>query len=86
MDPVDVGNAESDEVKARVTKILSLLDSRITIHDFHLKRTDSAVEVSFDVVIPYDKNITEEELQTILCERFNTDETQYDFIVTLDRD
>lgn len=86
LDPVDVGNAESDAMKDRVARILSLLDSRISIHDFRLKRTSSAVEVSFDAVIPYDKNITEKELQTILSERFNTNDNQYDFNVTLDRD
>ncbi len=85
LDPVDVGNAESDEVKARVTKILLLLDNRISIHDFRLKRLDSAVEVSFDAVIPYDKNITEEELQTILQERFNVGDARYYFNVTLDK-
>lgn len=85
LDPVDVGNEESDAVKARVTKILSLLDSRITIHDFRLTRTDSAVEVSFDAVVPYDKNITEEELQTILKERFHSGDVRYDFHVTLDK-
>ncbi len=85
LDPIQIGDPETDALKERIGKILLGLDDKLSIHDLRVVKGDSHTNVLFDCVIPYDKKkLTESQIFTYLKEAFK-DEPKYCFIVHFDR-
>ena len=63
-DPVELGNDELDEAKARVGAALAALDPGITIHDFRLYTgADGVRRASFDAAVPYESDVTRKSVE-----------------------
>lgn len=63
-DPVELGNDELDEAKARVEAALAVLDPGITIHDFRLYTgADGVRRASFDAAVPYESDVTRKSVE-----------------------
>ncbi|MFI3114989.1 MAG: cation diffusion facilitator family transporter [Clostridia bacterium] len=78
VDPVILNSKENDEYKQIVLNILEKIDSRLTMHDFRAVFKISQKKLSFDVVLPNDLDMTENELtQQIKREIFKIDDTIY---------
>ena len=41
--------------------------------------------IIFDVIVPFEKEYTEEEIINILNEKFENNEKKYKFVITIDR-
>ena len=54
MDPVDTDNPETLRLKEKTTEQLSLIDNRLTLHDFRVVNGPSYTNLIFDVVVPFD--------------------------------
>lgn len=54
MDPVDMDNPETLQLKEMVTGLLSGMDERLSLHDFRVVAGDTHTNLLFDVVVPYD--------------------------------
>lgn len=61
-DPVVLGDRKQDQLRARVEEIVKLVDSRLAIHDFRLIRNRKYNSLVFDLEVPYDLGLSEEEL------------------------
>lgn len=66
MDPIDVGNEKTVEMKEEMVKIVKAIDERLTIHDFRMVTGTTHHNMIFDVVIPADFKLTQEELKDII--------------------
>ncbi len=85
LDPIQVGDPETEALKERIGKILLKLDEKLSIHDLRIVKGDTHTNVLFDCVIPYDKKkLTECEVFSYVKEAFK-DEPKYCFIVHFDR-
>ena len=85
LDPIQVGDPETEALKEQIGKTLLKLDDQLSIHDLRIVKGDTHTNVLFDCVIPYDKKkLTEGEIFTFLKEAFK-DEPKYCFIVHFDR-
>lgn len=85
LDPIQVGDAETDALKERIGKALLALDNQLSIHDLRIVRGETHTNVLFDCVIPYDKKkLTEAEIFMYVKETFK-DEPKYNFIIHFDR-
>ena len=85
LDPIQVGDPETDALKERIGKALLSLDDQLSIHDLRIVKGDTHTNVLFDCVIPYDKKkLTESEIFSYIKEAFK-DEPKYYFIVHFDR-
>ncbi len=85
LDPIQVGDKETDELKQRIANVLSSLDESLSIHDLRIVKGDTHTNVLFDCVIPFDKKkLTEAGILSYLKEAFK-DEPKYSFIVHFDR-
>ncbi len=62
MDPVLVGDAETEGLKEQVAGSLKGLDSRLSLHDFRLVKCSDHTNVLFDISAPYELSKTDEEL------------------------
>lgn len=66
MDPIDVGNEKTVEMKEEMVKIVKAIDERLTIHDFRMVMGTTHHNMIFDVVIPADFKLSQEELKDII--------------------
>ena len=66
MDPIDVGNEKTVEMKEDMVKLVKAIDERLTIHDFRMVTGTTHHNMIFDVVIPADFKLSQEELKDII--------------------
>ena len=66
MDPIDVGNKKTVEMKEEMVKLVKAIDERLTIHDFRMVTGTTHHNMIFDVVIPADFKLSQEELKDII--------------------
>ena len=66
MDPIDVGNVKTVEMKEDMVKLVKAIDERLTIHDFRMVTGTTHHNMIFDVVIPADFKLSQEELKDII--------------------
>ena len=66
MHPIDVGNDKRVEMKEEMVKLVKAIDERLTIHDFRMVTGTTHHNMIFDVVIPADFKLSQEELKDII--------------------
>ncbi len=67
MDPVITQDPIVDELRLRVAGIVATLDPMLTMHDFRVVTGPSHTNLIFDVVMPFEYTLTEDELVAQLC-------------------
>lgn len=85
MDPIDTKNKQLAHLKERVRMAVYALDPELSIHDFRMVNGDTHVNLVFDVVVPYDKKISLEQVRSACEKEFENDETKYYFVIDMDR-
>lgn len=90
IDPVFIDNAKVNNLKVKVKIILDEFDDTLQIHDFRIFSSDKSkiMNIAFDVIVPFNKNYTGEEISKVLEEKFDSEikeDTTYKFIVNVDR-
>ena len=86
MDPVVRGDRRTAALQCRVSELLAQsIDPRIRLHDFRADDREGHVELSFDAVVPYDVNRSEEELKCDIDAALSELGTDYHTTVTIDR-
>ena len=86
MDPIETDNPEGEEHKKRAIKTLNALDGDLHLHDFRIVKGDTHTNILFDVVVPYEKKISLKDIHEALAKEYENDETQYFFVLALDRE
>ena len=66
MDPVERGDPRSDRLRALAEALAQEIDPTATVHDFHLSGED---RMAFDVVVPYDVALSDQEVREALTGR-----------------
>ena len=85
IDPLELNDKETNNLREKVEKVLYEFDDTLKIHDFRKVSGIEYIKVIFDVIVPFDKEYTEEELKKILENKINDESTKYDFVLTIDR-
>lgn len=85
IDPLDLDDERTREVRRKVKNILKEYDEELKIHDFRLVTAESYTNVIFDILIPFEKDYTEEELFKLLIDGFKDEKTKYYFVLNIDR-
>ena len=62
MDPIVTNDEHVTKMKAEALQIIKQIDERLTLHDFRMVDGPSHTNLIFDVVAPFDLNLTDEEL------------------------
>ena len=84
MDPIKVDDEQTIEMRAQCEQVLAKLDERLTIHDFRITSGDDR-RVMFDVIVPFDAEITKEDILNALKEHFG-EETVQGFVINIDNE
>ncbi len=85
MDPVVTDDKLTDETYARVAEVVKGLDERATIHDFRMVMGPTHTNVIFDVVVPYDVPLSENQIKQRVAHMVHALDANYFATVDVDR-
>lgn len=86
LDPVAYDDERVLILKEKLETIISLIDNRLTLHDFRIVPGPSHTNLIFDVVVPFDVSLSFDHIQSEICSAVNDiDYGTYYAIVHFDR-
>ena len=85
MDPVLVGDKMTDELKAVTADILGKISKELTFHDFRIVTGPTHTNLIFDIVMPFDFDMTEYELKDRFDELLGKERPNCFTVITFDR-
>lgn len=89
MDPLLIGSPEVSEAKRYVSKILKDFPSVQSFHDFRIVGDGEDKKLIFDIVVPFDVDISEKKLSKLgddIKSEIIRRHPHYDCVITVDRD
>lgn len=87
MDPIDTDNESVAAARNTMVHIIKEIDSRLTLHDFRMTPAgDTRTNLIFDVVVPADLKLSENELNDTICQAAHKADKTYICVITFDRD
>jgi len=86
IDPIQIDNKLVKLHKQKVLRILQELDKNISIHDFKMIFNKNSVDIFFDVILPYENSLTQQEIINILKYNYKNYKKQYNFILNIDKE
>lgn len=85
IDPIDVKDEKTMNLCNQIKQILNKFDEELSIHDFRVVNTSNCKNVFFDVVVPFGKDYSEEELIDKLQDSLKGQEEKYSFSLNVER-
>ena len=86
MDPVDVRDELTNQMKAKVGEIISEIDEQITFHDFRMVSGPTHTNVIFDIVVPYNYKYSDEEIVSIIADKIHETDERFFAVIDVDKD
>lgn len=86
LDPVETDNEEVNANKKKVEVILKNINENLSFHDFRIVSGKNSTNIIFDVVIPFDLNITKKDILNELIDKYKNEHKKYYFVIDVDRD
>lgn len=86
MDPVDVRDELTAQMKAKVAEIISEIDEKITFHDFRMVSGPTHTNVIFDIVVPYNYKYGDEEIVDIIANKIHETDERFFAVIDVDKD
>ncbi len=85
MDPVQVGDQETERLKELVKGYLAQIDPCLTMHDFRIVTGPSHTNLIFDVVAPYNFRLSDGALTALIAEKVRADNPACFTVVDVDK-
>lgn len=85
MDPVCVGDEETNRLKDAVAGYLAEIDEELTMHDFRIVKGPTHTNIIFDIVVPYKFKMTDNEVVAAITERIRNNNPNHFAIIEVDR-
>ncbi len=85
MDPVCVGDTETQIYKAQVEGYLASIDERLTLHDFRIVKGPTHTNLIFDVVAPLKFQMTDRQLVQTITQMIQKDNSNFFAVIEVDK-
>ncbi len=85
MDPVCVGDEETDRLKLLVNGYIQEISPDLSMHDFRIVTGPTHTNLIFDVVTPYNFKYSDRELVTMIEKRVQQDNPNYYTVIEVDK-
>ena len=85
IDPIDIKDKEVNRLYDETKKILKEFDSEISFHDFRVIKNSDSKKIIFDVVVPFEKEYSEEGLVNVLEEKFKNEKEKFSFALNVEK-
>lgn len=85
-DPIETDNELVLKYKGELSEIINAIDSKLSFHDFRLVSGPTHTNLIFDVVLPYEMKMDENELKEIIALKVKEQRPNFNCVITVDRD
>lgn len=85
-DPIETKNEYISENKAMLINVINKIDTRLSIHDFRMVSGPTHTNLIFDVVLPYEIKMNENELISRISDGVKLVRPEYNCVINIDRD
>lgn len=85
MDPVSTSDPETLSLKAEVSGYLDQIDPKLSMHDFRIVKGPTHTNVIFDIVIPYDYPVSDQEVMDSITKRIQTNHPDFFTVIEVDK-
>ena len=85
MDPVSTSDPETLSLKAEVSGYLDQIDPKLSMHDFRIVKGPTHTNVIFDIVIPYDYPVSDQEVMDSITKRIQTSHPDFFTVIEVDK-
>lgn len=85
MDPIVTNDGRVTELRGEMLALARELDERITLHDFRMTEGPTHINLIFDLVVPLDCPLSEEELRREMFRRAQARDSRYITVIEIDR-
>lgn len=85
MDPIITDDKETNEIHQKLSSIVRLLDSRGTIHDFRMVKGPTHTNLIFDIVVPHQFRLTDDQVVESLRQAVKALDARYEIVVNVDK-
>ena len=85
MDPIITDDKETNEIHQKLSSIVRLLDSRVTIHDFRMVKGPTPTTLIFDIVVPHQFRLTDDQVVESLRQAVKALDARYEIVVNVDK-
>ena len=87
MDPIDTNDETISGAREDMLSVIKEIDPKLTLHDFRMTpASDTRTNLIFDVVVPADFKISEDELNDRICQKARECNKTYVCVITFDHD
>ena len=85
MDPIITDDKETNEIHQKLSSIVRLLDSRVTIHDFRMVKGPTHTNLIFDIVVPHQFRLTDDQVVESFRQAVKALDARYEIVVNVDK-
>lgn len=85
MDPIAVNDEKTNSLKAMVTDIVKRLDTRLGIHDFRITDGPLRTNLIFDIVLPFEFKMSDDEVVKYINEEIKKVNDRYYAVIQVDK-
>ena len=85
MDPIAVEDEKTVELKYKVSELVKALDPSITIHDFRMVVGPTHTNIIFDMVVPYDFRMSDDEIKEETARLVKILDECYNVVIKIDK-
>lgn len=85
MDPTVTDDKRINHLQEQIRGLVTLIDPRLTIHDFRLVDAEKRTTLLFDVVVPHRFRMTDEEVSDAVKRAVQVLDESYDAVITIDK-
>lgn len=85
MDPIDLNCEKTNNLKNQVNEILKNIDNSLSFHDFRVVSGPTHTNLIFDVLVPYNFFLTDEQLKREIREKVTNISNNYFCVISIDK-
>ena len=86
LDPVETEDRRTSEARCKVRDFLLTVSPRLSMHDFRAVWSISHTNFIFDIAVPFDFELTDEELRDEITKGIAAMDPTYYAVLTFDRE
>ena len=84
-DPIVTNDEEVTLMQEKVSNIVAEIDNRFSIHDFRMVKGPTKTNIIFDVAIPFDTTLPEEEITKIIKKQIALIDKKYQPVIVIEK-
>ena len=85
MDPVCVDDEKTNELKRKIAQIIDSMEGDVTFHDFRMVHGPTHTNLIFDVVIPFEYQMTDGEVVNYIRGKITEIDENYFAVIEVDK-